>query len=439
MSCKNKIKKFGQPFIKTLIKIIFLSNILLAGSYVQAENINNELAKNNLLALDEAIALAINNSPILKQQLSAINSAKEFAKSADSYPDPMLSLMVDEIPVEGEKVWGISNSMQIIGIKQSLQNSATRQARSYLAQALVLESDNNKIWQSVLIKTATAQAWLNKYYLQERKKYWDKLISENKLAQKTTNSIVASGGDVNEGIMPKFDFLEIADALDELTAEEIKANSILKRWLGDDAKRELRPINTNGFQTLAFPISPVEVRKAISEHPQLKLYNNIEKKKLAEIAAEKAMAEPEWNVGLQFKKRPADEINTISLELEISLPLFSSERQEPRIKAAEESLQAILFEKENFAQELMAMTEEKLAMLENINSQINRLLSEVIPLTEKQIKLTTAQYASAKAPIQMLIKSRQQLYKSNIKLINLLNTRDNLCAEIYFTYLDSPK
>ena len=128
------------------------------------------------LSLDEAQRLAIERSRSLTAQALGIGAARERALAAGQLPDPVLTLAIDNLPIEKEqaaeapahpslaKAWASGNrfsttrdfmTMRRIGVMQEWTRGDKRELRAerYQLEArlqyLQLEADTARIWAQI--------------------------------------------------------------------------------------------------------------------------------------------------------------------------------------------------------------------------------------------------------------------------------------------------
>lgn len=384
------------------------------------------------LSLDEAVRLALAQSPQMNSRQMQINAAGRFAAAAEAWADPTLTLGVDDLPIEGADKGKIDAAMKVLGLRMPLENGAIRQARGRAAIAQQSESTLLFRAEAAKVKQDSARAWINAFYVAAQKKWLETLSVDIEINEKTAAARSIGGAALWEMLLPQAERLAYADRLDDWTRADLAAKAALQRYIGDAARRAL--LEPTG--SALFNFTSAQIRAAALNHPEQALYTAAYQKKQAAVAMEKAQASSTWNVGATYRNRPANIPDTFGVQVEMTLPILSPSRNLARIEAADREAEAVLLAQDDFQRKIHAQIEDKLAMLGTLTRQIDRLNQEYLPLLTQKKALQLAQYQGGKLPITMLTATGEQWIVAQLKRLALMQERDNLRAELYFTYLD---
>ena len=119
------------------------------------------------LTLPEAQRLAVARSRQLVAQEAAVAAAREMAASAGQLPDPVATIGVNNLPVNGPDAWSLTRdfmTMTSFGVMQEFTRADKREAR---AQRYEREADKalaEKDSRLASIRCDTALAWLDRSY-----------------------------------------------------------------------------------------------------------------------------------------------------------------------------------------------------------------------------------------------------------------------------------
>lgn len=417
-------------------RILLLIYAVAMSSHSYAQPINSDMPSNNPgLSFINAINLVSEQSPKISS-LKKILSANYLQKKASgNLPDPMLSVMLDEIPVSGEKKGKLSESMQVIGFRQPMLNNDIRFSEKKMAESEYIQTEIELYSATKNIKTQTATTWINLFYINKQFELLDKIKFENELLQKASIAQASSGEMLAELLMPIDENLNLDDSRDALLRDKIKQQAIMRSLIGDYAYKSIigeLPKFINSF-------SQDDLEKSINHHPEMLTFITKDLSAKAEISSQKAMASSEWNWGVFYKKRPPKMGDQIALEVEFSLPLWSESRQKPKISAAEEKLNSLSSEKENTHRVLYAEINNDWAMINNLNQQLNRIEKQTLPLLQNRLQLLTVSFSANKVKLSDLILIRKQIIEKQISLVKLMQERDGIFARLYYLFLDTDK
>ena len=94
------------------------------------------LAASPGLTLPEALRLANERAPMLDARRAGITAAQEEAARAGAWPDPMLTVGIDNLPITGRDAFDTridDMTMKKIGLRQEIPARAKRKAQRELA------------------------------------------------------------------------------------------------------------------------------------------------------------------------------------------------------------------------------------------------------------------------------------------------------------------
>src|SRR5215471_9264534 len=119
------------------------------------------------LTLAEAQRIAVARSRLVAAQDSAADAAREMAVAAGQLPDPVATLGVNNLPINGADAWSLtkdSMTMTSIGVTQEFTREEKRGARAERYQREAEKALADKTASLAAIQRDTALAWLDRYY-----------------------------------------------------------------------------------------------------------------------------------------------------------------------------------------------------------------------------------------------------------------------------------
>src|SRR5207248_9296252 len=119
------------------------------------------------LTLPEAQRRAVEWSRQLVAQDSAITASREMAVAAAQFPDPVATLGINNLPVNGPDAWSATRdfmTMRSVGVMQEITRADKRKARAERFMREAEKSLAEKSARIASIQRDTALAWLDRYY-----------------------------------------------------------------------------------------------------------------------------------------------------------------------------------------------------------------------------------------------------------------------------------
>jgi len=384
------------------------------------------------LTFGRALDLAERQSPLMQANAASINAAQHETVSAGRLPDPKLVFGVDNYPVSGPMKGSLEGdfmTMQKVGVMQDIPNSAKRQAQREQASANVATAEAQRRVVRLKVRVATAQAWLNCYYLERKLSVFDQLARENTTLASAIRAQVAAGrSEAVDAIAQKQEEARLEDRRDELHRDIAKATAALRQYVGAEADSPL------DGSAPAMSLDAAALRGHLHTHPELQAFSAQQGAAEAELHAAQAEKRPDWGVELDYQKRGAQFGNMVSLQFTVGLPLFGETRQDPMIAAKAEQLNRVEAEREAMSRDRSNEQENDLAEQDALDRQLQRAQQQVLPLAEQRVALQTASYRAGKAPLTSVLSARRDRLDEALKAIDLQNQLAAVTAKLYFAY-----
>jgi len=384
------------------------------------------------LSFKAALDLAEQQAPSLAAQQARVEAARAQQVGADALPDPKLFVGVDNLPVTGADRWHIDRdfmTMRKVGLMQDVPNAAKRQARADAAAAEVDLSEAQRRVERLKVRTATAQAWLARYYLEQRLALFCELDHENQLLADTVRAQLAGGrGQAADAVGPKQEATQLADREDDLQRDLTKARAELRRWVGEDDILSGEP------PMLA--VDAASYRAHLHEHPELAIYASATQKAEADVREAKAARHPDWGVELSYAQRAPQFGDMVSVQFTFDLPIFGKTHQDPQIAARRQQVAQLDAERDAMEREHGAALEDDLADYANLGRQWERAKTTAIPLAQQKVELKLADYRAGRVDLGEVLVARREAIEQRLRLIDLAQQRQTIASKLYFSYGD---
>ena len=383
------------------------------------------LAQATPLSLELALDLAVQRSEATRAARAGVVSAGEAARAAGQFPDPLLRVGVDNLPVTGADRLNTtrdSMTMKRIGISQEYVSQAKRAARQGAADAAVARELVQTEAAIANTRLQTALAYLDAYYagealklsvLAEHHAREDFEAARARLAASTGTSheVLALGG--ARGVA--------ADESDEVRQLEQTAKVTLQRWIGVEPTELAAPT--------AAPV-PAEEAFVASVPAVVAIERDVE---LARKAATAMASErkPNWTWEVSYGQRTGYS-DMVSFGVSIPLPIAPSQRQDRETAA---KLALVDKTEAELAEVTRQMTAEYRALasdVQRLRQRIERYSTSVVQPAEQRTAVTLAAYRSNAIPLTTLFEARHVEVETRKKLLTLQRDLAKTLAQLTF-------
>ena len=359
-----------------------------------------------VLTLDAAIHQALERAPVLDARRAQSESARQDAARAGALPDPKVTIGIDNLDVQGPGAFtagGDSMTMRTVGISQVLPSRSKRQAERAMGSANADLAAASEMATALSIQQQVAEAWISAWGAHHEATMLQSMHQARAQDVAVAKARLRGGtGSAAAVLAVRMASLDLENRIDEANAREAQARAGLARWLGS-------PTNQSLADAPDFAVLPYDETSLLAS---LDRQGNLLGWPAREQAAEAALAEaradkhPEWSVGLGYGSRSNGLSDMVSLQVGVSLPLFSHNRQDRGISARAADLDAVLAEHDDARRKQAAAIQSAWAQWESLGEQVRRHRDELLPLANDRAALALAAYRGG-GDIQPLLDARR--------------------------------
>lgn len=358
------------------------------------------------LTLDAATRLAVERAPLLEARRAQSESARQEAARAGALPDPQLTVGIDNLDIQGPGAYtagGDSMTMRTVGITQVLPSRSKRQAERAMGSANAELMASTEQATTLSIQQQVADAWIAAWgahdeaqMLQAMRQVWAEDVA---IAKARLRGGTGSAADV---LAARMDALDLENRIDEAAAREAAARAHLARWLGESVDQPLG--SAADFSVL--PQDESTLLASVDRQGNLLGWPAREQAAEAALAVAQADKHPEWSVGLNYGSRVRGLSDMVSLQVGVSLPLFTRNRQDRGISARAADLDAVRAEHDDARRQQTDAIEAAWAQWQALGQQVRRHRDVLLPLANDRSALALAAYRSG-GDIQPLLAARR--------------------------------
>jgi cobalt-zinc-cadmium efflux system outer membrane protein len=359
-----------------------------------------------VLTLDAAVQQAIARAPALAAQRARAESARQEAARAGALPDPQLTVGIDNLAVQGPGAFaagGDDMTMRTVGISQVLPSRSKREAERAMGSAAVELAAAAETATALSIQEQVADAWVTAWgahreadMLQSLRQAWAQDVAVAKARLR------GGGGSAAEVLAARMQALDLENRLDDASAREAQARANLARWLGTPAAQPL--VDAPDFAVL--PHDEASLLASVDGQGNLLGWPAREQAAEAALAAARADKHPAWSVGMNYGSRVRGLSDLVSLQVGVSLPLFTRNRQDRGISARAADLDAVHAGREDARRQQTAAIQSAWARWQALGRQVRRHRDALLPLANDRVTLALAAYRGG-GDIQPLLEARR--------------------------------
>lgn len=370
------------------------------------------------LPFDEARKLAVQRSQQLPAADHAGRAAREMAHAAARLPDPVLTLGIDNVPVEGMDRFSTTRdgmTMRRIGVMQEFTRGDKRAARSgrYLAESDKAAAE--KRMAAAAIERETADAWFEVHHLQLMHTLANEQLAQMRIELQGAEAAVRGGrGSTADVFAARGAVIEAEDRAAGFAQRIRAARARLVRWVGPAGEWPLE--KAPNIHELNLDLSALDAQ--LAHHPEIAVLARNED--IAQANARLALAErrPDWSLEVMFGQRPGYD-NMVSFAVSLPLPWDRANRQDREHAARLAELEQARAEREEALRAHIGEVRTMVVDWQDLRARAARLRGELLPLTKSRHEAALAAYRGGRGMLDDVLRARGAELEARMQILEL--------------------
>ena len=398
------------------------------------------------LTLDEAITLAIDTDPWLTGSQYTQQALNDEATAAATLPDPRMSLMAGNFPVDTFDLNQEAMTQLSVGISQMFPRGDSLSLAQQQKQQLAEQHPLLRLDRRAKVSVTVSQLWLEAFKAQEsiRLIEQDRALFEQLVdAAKAGYSSALGRARQQDVIRAQLELIRLEDRLTMLRQQQQAAQKRLTEWIGAPATVPLAPVLPT--QSLSRPLSVPTIKQAsehtryewIRHHPALRALDQRIDATQTGVDLAKQKYKPEWGLTAQYGYRDSDPMgrdraDLFSVGVTFDLPLFTGNRQDKEVSAAVNRTEAIKTEKYLLGRRLMAELETASVQLARLDERQALYTDQLLLQMAEQAEASLSAYNNDDGDFAEAVRARIAELNTKIDALAIAVDRQKTIAQINY-------
>jgi outer membrane protein TolC len=384
------------------------------------------------LTLPGAQRLAIERSRSLDGRRHAVAASREMAVAAAQYPDPVVSMSVENVPAEGSDKFSLTRdfmTMKRIGVMQELTRGDKRRLR---AERFEMEARRGLAEQEATLATIerdVALAWIDAWYAEAMAS----VLAEQRI--RGLQEVQAADAEYRAGRGGQPDVLSARGSLamlDDRAAEQERrvrtARTMLARWTGgaEDValgpKPDIASVHVDGHA----------LDEALARHPEIEALARRQDVAAAEARLAEADRKPDWSVEFAYAERASRFGDMFSVGVSIPLPWDRANRQDRQLAAKLAAAQEAQAERDEALRQHVAEVRAMAQEWQSNRTRLARYEREIVPLATGRADAAVAAYRGGKSSQAEVLSARRAELEARLQALQLEAETARLWARLNF-------
>ncbi len=380
------------------------------------------------LTLEDAIELAVQNDDWLLISEQEENAFLEEAIAAGELPDPRIMVGLANMPIDSLRFNQEPMTQFRLGINQSFPRGATRELQS---QKISLQSQINPIHRGnriASVKLEVTSLWLDIYLAEQSISLIesDRNLFEQLVDITSVRYTSAAGLSRQQDLVrAELELVRLDERLATLRQRQDSSRQELAEWLPFEVVS--LPFNEDLPELLPSEEELTSLNQAAElfrNHPIIRANDKQIEIAQTQVEITRQSFKPSFSIGASYGYRDRsplgmDRDDFVSIDLNFDLPIFTKNRQEPRLRASQYRASARQTERILLIKELFARYQGAQAQLEQLDERRSifndSLLSQLSDLTEA----TLSSYTADEGDFEEVMRAYIAELNANIELLQI--------------------
>lgn len=382
------------------------------------------------LTLEAAVQQGLARAPQLEARAADVTAMREEAARAGRLPDPALTFGLSNYPVTGPGAFSLRSDMmtsRTIGVKQTIPSRTARRAERALAGARIDAAEADSVATAQTVRERIADAWIELWVVEQQRALLGDLQNEAKLAAQVAQARLRGGeGSAVDALATRSEIATLDNRLDALEADHAAAQAGLQRWLGTPTRMLAAAQDFNQL-----PVGADQLASHIDQQAPLQAWAAREQVAQAALEHARAAKHPDWSVGINYGRRAPGLSDMVMLEVGVSLPLFTRNRQDRGISARQAQWDAVQADHEDARRGQREAVARAVASWEGWGRQIARYQQALLPLARDRAQTALAGYRGG-ASLQPWLDARRDEIELRLNYTDALASHARLWASLAY-------
>ncbi|MGJ8647671.1 MAG: TolC family protein [Marinomonas colpomeniae] len=419
------------------------------------------VANAEALGLQKAVDKAISQDTWLISNQQKENATRALSQGMTALPDPRINVGLLNMPTDSfdfnqeamtqfnvslSQMFPAGDTLRLVGEKYALQSDQMPLLRENRRAMLTMDISN---------------LWLTAYNYKQSIKFVEQNRSLFKQLQEAVEGSYSSaygGAKQQDLVRAELELIKLDHRLTQL--RQAKENTLQKmsQYIPSTLNEQesfnqkislsttTESLLSAHFAALSrvASFSPDELFTRLNQHPLVRIVDV--QSNTAEL--DKAIAEqkykPEWGITLGYGYRGNDlngnsRADLASVAVSVSLPIFSSSRQDAQVKAASFQVESLISEKQLVLNELAAKYRVVTNDISLLDQRISLYQSRLIPSYQESAQAMLNAYTSNDGGFSDVVQARIATLNAHIELLNIQTEKFKRLAELNYVMTQSEK
>ena len=382
------------------------------------------------LTLEAAVQHGLARAPQLDARTADTVAAREEAARAGQLPDPTLTFGLSNFPVTNPGAFSLRSdgmTARTVGVMQAIPSRTARRAERALASARIDAAQADRVATVQSVRERIADAWIDVWVTEQQRSLLAALHDEAGLAVRIAQARLRGGeGNATDVLAVRAEAATLDNRLEAIGADLVAAQAGLQRWLGPGV---FDLAEAPDFGQL--PVTADHLEQRIDQQAPMQAWQAREQVAQAALEQARAAKHPDWSVTASYGRRAPGLSDMVMLEVGVSLPLFTRNRQDRGISARQAQWDAVQADHEDARRAQREAVTRAVATWQGWNQQVQRYQDTLLLLARDRAQTALAGYRGG-GSLQPWLDARRDEIELRLSYADALAARARLWASLAY-------
>lgn len=387
------------------------------------------------LPLADAEQRAIAGDMSLARIAAMADATAEGAIADGALPDPEIVIGIQNLPVRSFSMNDDMMSMSMVGVRQQFPPGRTRMLARARSEIMSIAQLSDLTHRELEIRRAVRMAWLDWRLAHESLAIARAAEHEFRYLLEVTEQRFATGASQQRDVsQARLELAGLSERILNLSLNADASAARLARWLD-------RPIGPEEYPG-AGPTWPApnleQITSVLPAHPALTASEQrVQASQISTDIARQAYR-PMWMAEAGYGLRSGNRSDMVSVMVSVSVPLFTTDRQDRRLAAAQRTQDAARYGHADRTRELSGMLNEQFARWQRLSEMLDLYRTHLVPDAVAVRTDTFTAYRNNRASFDELARAHLAELSVRTRELVVARQRDDTHIELMFLSGERP-
>lgn len=374
--------------------------------------------------LQDAERLAIERDTVIKSIEYKAKAFSEQSRAVEAWPDPRIKFGAQAVPIDSFDLEQEAMTQVVLGYQQMLPRGNTLEYASESMRAMSRMFEAKSIKRKREVLKQVRRAWLDVMLQNES----IRIIQANrqlfvKMLDISQSYYAAGRQQQQDVVQAELEISLVDDRLEQAFSKLIVARANLAKWIGENNIQGDIDFVVEDLQMKSLPNDMLLLRKLLENNPEIISANELIVSQQNKLDMTDEQYKPQWGFNINYGQRSgnnpdgSERDDFLSAMVTLDLPVFTENKQDRKVSAEKQRLQARRYEQQDIKRKLIQQLQSVQGRLQKLSDRQQLYQEKVLIQSRQNAEIALKGYQSG--VVSFFTLTRARITELNTRLSNL--------------------